>query len=355
MQKYRNQLIGGFLAAIVIYVLYVFGAELLSEDESAFIYVQQFPLELVLPLVLLQIAAFFFRWVEWHYYLGVIGVRRKISVMDSMILQIASFTMAASPAKAGEFLKSVLLKVKTGAEISRSAPIVLAERVVDGIAVILLLAVAVVWGGDTTQLQGWQRNSITLSAAILLTGLIVVQIRPLAHWGLNLLKYIPYVRRAQPALTDFYESSREIFHLRHVVPMVMVGVGVYATTAATMYLILVGFGQPHSVELFLHATVISGIAAAVGALSGSPNGAGVTEGSTQWILMNTLGFSSGLALAAGLMHGFFSKWFRVFWGMLVALIYRRRLFSGDWQSALEDAEREKQVRHDAALNSGEAL
>ncbi|MEL6271116.1 MAG: lysylphosphatidylglycerol synthase transmembrane domain-containing protein [Chloroflexota bacterium] len=342
MQKYRNRLIAGFAIAILIYAVYLFIVETRT-DGGSFQYIAAFPVWLFAPLVILQLLAFFFRWIEWHYYLGVIGAQDKISVFDSMVLQLAGFTMAVSPGKSGELLKSVVLKAKTGTEISKSAPVVLAERVVDGIAVILMLALAVAFGGDAANLQEWQRNSILLSAGILITGLIVVQIQPLAYFFLNLLPYIPLVRRMHGGLTDFYESSREVFHLRHVIPMVSVGFGVYGCSALTMFLILVGFGQEPTMPLFLQSTIIAGVSAAVGALSGSPNGAGVTEGSTQWILMQTLGFSAGLALAAGLLHGLFNRWFRVFLGMITGFVFRKRLFVPAFEAELAAAEQEQTV------------
>lgn len=326
MQKYLNRAMIGFAIAILIYAVYLFIAETRS-DESAIEIIRTFPTGLLFPLVILQLFAFFFRWLEWHYYLGVIGARHKITVADSMILQLASFTMAVSPGKAGELLKSVVLKTKTGTEISVSAPIVLAERVVDGIAVILMMALAVTFGGDATSLQAWQRNSILVSAGILITGLVVVQLKPIVYFFLNLLTHIPFLSRLQGALGDFYDSSREIFHLRHVIPMVIVGFGVYGCSAITMFLILRGFGQEPTLSLFLQSTIIAGVSAAVGALSGSPNGAGATEGSTQWILITGFGFGAGAALAVALLHGFFNKWFRVFLGMIIGVIFRKRLFT----------------------------
>lgn len=341
MQKYRNRVIIGFVLSILIYAVYLFVAELVSDD-SAFEYLPQFPFGLLVPLVALQLVAFFFRWIEWHYYLGVVGAWDKISVADSMILQVASFTMAVSPGKAGELLKSVILKTKTGTDISRSAPIVLAERVVDGLAVIIMMALAVAFGGNVMALQDWQRNSIFASAIILVVGLIVVQLRPLAYFFLNLLPHIPLVRRTHGALVDFYDSSREVFHLRHVIPMTVVGVGVYGCSALTLFLILVGFGEAATMTLFLQSAIIAGVSAAVGALSGSPNGAGVTEGSTQWLVITAFGFGAGLALAVGLMHGWFNKWFRVFLGMLLGFVFRRRLFDEQVVAELEQLEREQE-------------
>ena len=163
----------------------------------------------------------------------------------------------------------------------------------------------------------------------------MVQIQPLAYFCLGIIKRIPLLRRMHTALVDFYESSREIFKLRHVIPMSMVGVGVYGCSAITMFLIIVAYGEPPTVSLFLLSTIIAGISAAVGAISGSPNGAGVTEGSTQWILMTTLGYGAGVALAVGLLHGFFNKWFRVWLGLLVGIVFRKRLFTPSFVDELD--------------------
>ena len=77
------------------------------------------------------------RFLKWHYYLGVIGVRR-IGVLDSLALFVGGFTLVVSPGKAAEVLKSVVLKQMTGTPICRSAPVVLAERLTDGLAMLLL-------------------------------------------------------------------------------------------------------------------------------------------------------------------------------------------------------------------------
>src|SRR5690606_4948197 len=157
-----------------------------------------------------------------------------------------TFIMVVSPGKAGELLKSVMLKIHTtktkdgfviedGVPVARSAPIVVAERVVDGIAVIILMAVTLLIAGDSLNLGTYQgidyavlsRTLIYSSSAIILTGLIVIQIQPLAYFCLNILGYIPIIKRLQQPLTDFYESSREVFALKHVIPMSIVGLGVY--------------------------------------------------------------------------------------------------------------------------------
>src|SRR5690606_34394135 len=119
------------------------------------------------------------------------------------------------------------------------------------------------------------------------------------------------LRRMHGWLFDFYESSREIFSLRHVIPTTLMGVGVYMSSVVGFVIILAAFGIDITGIVFLQAMFIVGVASAVGALSFVPNGAGVTEVTDTLLLTTMLGMSPAAAAAAALIQGFFHKWFRV--------------------------------------------
>src|SRR5690606_21207865 len=103
---------------------------------------------------------------------------------DSVVLFIAGFTMAVSPGKVAEVLKAVILKNKTGTPIASGAAVVIAERVVDGIAVILLAFGALLLAAEGMSLGDYQ-GLIYLATALLLLGLVAVRIRPLAYLVLD--------------------------------------------------------------------------------------------------------------------------------------------------------------------------
>ena len=152
MRKYRNRILGGFGLTIVIYV----GLVLILDHEGILTrdvvsHLQAFPLHIFLLIALAQTIVGLFRFMEWHYYLGVINARDKISLFDSAVLFVSAFMLAVSPGKVAEVLKAVVLKGKTGVPVARSAPVVIAERVVDGIAVIIVLLLAVVFAGDNVE------------------------------------------------------------------------------------------------------------------------------------------------------------------------------------------------------------
>lgn len=367
MRKYRNKILSGILIALAIYIALLLLADSQGKFETDGIIeaIQSFPLYLIPLIILAQTMVIFFRFLEWHYYLGVIEARHRISLIDSIIIFVATFTMVVSPGKAAELLKSVMLKIRTteigddkklkgGVPITRSAPIVVAERVIDGIAVIILMAVTLLIAGDELNLGTYQgidyavlsRTLIYSSSAIILTGLIVLQIKPLAYFCLNILGYIPILKRLQQTLTDFYESSREIFALKHVIPMSIVGLGVYISSTAGFIVILYGFGLEITWQLMLQGMFIVGVASAIGALSFVPNGAGVTEISNTGMLLALVAPIQPIvilpvAAAIALLQGFFHKWFRVLVGLTVALLFRSRLFGEELDTELSEMGEEK--------------
>jgi uncharacterized protein (TIRG00374 family) len=361
MRRYRNQIITGLAIAVAIYIVLLIVLDNSGQfSEGVWTHLRRFPLWLVPVLMLTQISAGMFRFLEWHYYLGVIDARDKISLKDSAIIFTAAFTMVVSPGKVAEVLKSVLLKMKTGVPVARSAPVVLAERVVDGLAVVVTLVLTLIIAGDRLDLgsyRGVSEGIIYSSAALLAFGLIVVQIAPLAYFFLRLVAYVPLIKRLHEPLTEFYESSREIFKLKHVIPTTLLGMGVYLSSTVGFVLVLYGFGLEISWTLFMQAAFMVGVASAIGALSFVPNGAGVTEVSNAAMLTAIVApvhpvLTPGAAAAAALIQGFFHKWFRVLVGMLVAFIYRERLFTSELEDEIERMENEKAAPRAASIEQG---
>lgn len=345
MQKYRNRILAGVFLALVIYV----GILLIFDNQGQLTTgvveaLQTFPAWLLIPLMLTQVVVAFARFLVWQYYLGVVGA--KLPPFQSALISLTGNILVMSPGKAAELMKAVLVKIKTGVPIARTAPIIIAERIVDGISVVIILTLSLLLLNQTLGLGDYLVISQTIvfsTAALLIFGLIVIQIKPLAYFFLGLIPRIPLVRRLHQPLIDFYESSREIFSLQRLLPAVGRGVGVYIASSVGFILILWGFGLEITPTLILQAVFINGVTAAIGALSFVPNGAGVTEISTLAMLnviiapQNPL-LTPGAAAAAALLQGFFHKWFRVLIGLAVAIIFRNQLFTPKLEAELAAAD-----------------
>ena len=106
-------------------------------------------LPLIVGLTLLNYAL---RYVKWHYYLGQIGVRGLPHRQSSLVF-LSGLSMVLTPGKIGEWLKCYLLREVQGTPFATSAPIPLAERLTDGIAMLLLCL-----GGILVYGYGWQEH-----------------------------------------------------------------------------------------------------------------------------------------------------------------------------------------------------
>src|SRR6202048_891808 len=165
----------------------------------------RFPPGLILPVVVLTIWNYALRWLRWNYYLRVLGVH-GVSRMSSALVFLSGFAMGLTPGKSGELTKSYWLREIAGAErapLARTAPIVFAERLVDGIAMLLLA---------TSGLISFRFGALALLGVAALAALAVglIQARSLVYAVLKLLERRPRARRAAAFLETLYESAREL-------------------------------------------------------------------------------------------------------------------------------------------------
>ena len=91
---------------------------------------------LYFPIVVaLTYGNFIIRFYKWEYYRKLLGIELKTKA--SFLIFMSTFVMSVTPGKMGELLKSYLVREENGTPISKSAPIILAERLTDFISVVL--------------------------------------------------------------------------------------------------------------------------------------------------------------------------------------------------------------------------
>ncbi len=273
------------------------------------------------PLILgLTLLNYGLRFVKWQYYLAILGIR-GVPWVDSLRVFVANFIMVMTPGKVGEFFKSYLLKNVSGTPMAQSAPIVLAERVTDGLAMAILALV-----GLTSYRNAWPILAVV--TAIMLAEVVVIQIRPLAlallRWG----EHLPLIRRVASSLHTLYESSYRIFRWDALLFAVGLGIISWGSEGVAFYLVLRGLGMPASWELLLHAVFILAFATIVGAVSALPGGLGAAEGSMAGLLLFLVTSDETLAVAATLLIRLFTLWFGVLLGAIVLVGSRKRLLPG---------------------------
>ena len=91
---------------------------------------QDFKWELLPLILVVTFGNYALRFVKWQYYLRLLGVS-ALSRRDSLMIFLAGFTMVMTPGKVGELLKSYLIRVRAGVPMTRTSPIIFAERLSD--------------------------------------------------------------------------------------------------------------------------------------------------------------------------------------------------------------------------------
>lgn len=272
-----------------------------------------------LPLILgLTSFNYLLRFFKWHYYLKQVDIH-NIGCGDSLKVFLGGFATTVTPGKIGEVIKSMWLKNLTGANVARTLPVVAAERLSDALACTVLAS-----AGVFAYPNYWPAFLAIL--AVMLSGIVVIEIRPLSLRLLGIAERLPLVSRFAHGLHEFYESSFELLRLRNLVVAVGLGTISWAGEGAAFFLVLKGLGVEPTLTLLFQATFILAFSVIIGGASTLPGGLGAAEVSLAGMLALIVGLPRELAASASLLIRFCTLWFGVTLGFIVVALYRQRLF-----------------------------
>ena len=248
------------------------------------------------------------RFLKWHFYLHQIRIR-SIPWRRSLRLFVAGFPLAVTPGKAGEVFKAVWLRHFSGISVARGVSVVVAERVSDGLAVLMLSALGVI-----AYPQYWPAFAVILGV---LVGVIVLsQIRQAALWLLALGERIPGLRRIVHHLREFYEGSFSLFKPGATLAAVSLGTVSWLGEGFGFYFLLIGLGIQPSVRLLSLAIFILAFSTIVGSITALPGGLGAAEASIAGMLVFLAGLDAPQAAAATLLIRLATLWFGVALGLI---------------------------------------
>ena len=246
------------------------------------------------------------RFLRWAFYLRVLKI--DVPVHVSALVFLSGLAMSVTPGKAGELVKCYLLNGRTGVPVSRSAPVVVMERLTDVISVIIL------------GLTGF---------ALLPTPIIVVLAVALAASAVGLmfavsrqasrLTGLPILSRWSELLRDSQEGFKELAAARVMVVGVVIGAVAWFAEALALWVILKGLGS--DIDL-VRALPIYAAATLVGAVTALPGGLVGTEGSMLAFLQQS-GVSKVGASAGTVLVRLVTLWFAVAVGLVALLALRR--------------------------------
>jgi uncharacterized protein (TIRG00374 family) len=259
------------------------------------------------------------RFCKWELYLRRLGVR--IPLRDSVGIFLSGFSLTVTPGKVGEVLKSYLLREAHGVPMARTAPIVVAERLTDlvALAALALVGVGALAGGERI---AW--------VALGLVGVAIacVASERLAHAVIDLVGAVPVVGKLAPKLREFYGATKELLAPTPLVLATLLSLVAWLCECVAFWLVLRGFSGPDgTVEASLKlCTFIYATMTVAGALSFLPGGLGVQEiGMVKLLIAQAHGVSEPTAAAATFITRLCTLWFAVVIGVVALVITQRRM------------------------------
>ena len=266
-----------------------------------------FPVTHLIAALALALLNYLLRFFRWAYYLRVLKISAPVAVGGLVFL--SGLAMSITPGKAGELLKSYLLRDRAGVPVSVSAPVVVMERITDVVSVVLLGLVGLALLPLPVVLA--------LLAALFISGgaLMVVASR---HSGR--LLGLPLLRRWKSSLETSHQGLRLLTVPRVVAIAVALGAVAWFCEGLAFWVILQGLDADQSLG---RAVSIYAAATLVGAVSAMPGGLVGTEGSMVALLQNS-GIARGPASAGTLLVRLVTLWFAIAIG-LMALVCLNRL------------------------------
>lgn len=256
------------------------------------------------------------RFLRWQYYLRRLDVH--VPPGESALVFLAGFVMSVTPGKVGEMFKSVLLFESRGTSMARTAPIVVAERLTDLVALVVLCALG------SLSLDDGPR--IAAIFALLVAGLLTAcAYRPLGELGLRVAARLPVIKRLAPKLRDAYESLHVMTRPAPLAVGTVLALAGWSLETLALWTIVRGFPGCHislAASAFAYAT--STIA---GALAMMPGGLGVTEAGLTATLqaLGSAEVTPSVATAATILIRIATLWWAVAVGAGALAVFRRRM------------------------------
>lgn len=309
----RNKLLISILIGLVVIVILGLVSDISAVSQSF----ETFQWGLLPAILGFTILNYVLRWLKWDYYLRRMDMGRGVSYTDSALMFTSGMVMAVTPGKIGEVFKSYLLKRINNTPITASAPIVLAERLTDGLAMLLLMGLGLT-------LYPPARPAFAAMVVLSVIGIVILQFRPLCERILAFIARLPIGNKLAPKLSTVYDSTRRLLSWRLLLVSTVISILSWFGECVAFYYVLRALDIPPSSLLLLQATFIFAASTLFGLVSFLPGGLGVSEASSAGLLVLLIPMAIGPATTATIIIRFCTLWFGVSLGAIALAIFGRR-------------------------------
>lgn len=247
------------------------------------------------------------RYLKWHYLLGQLDVH--VPHRYNLWIFLSGLAMVISPAKAGEVVKPYLVRVVSGAPMAKTIPALIAERITDGIAVVVLAAIGVTtYAADASGL-------IWATLGTIMLGIAALSVQPLVHSVLSMIGSVPKLSGVAQRLTEAYDAMRTVLAPVPLMFTIILSLVAWFAECVGYWFVFKGLGVAATLD---QSTFLYAFSTVFGAPS--PGGMGMADlALSEGALSMIHGITPGQALAASLLVRVATLWFGVVLGAFALL------------------------------------
>ncbi len=268
-----------------------------------------------IPLFLsLSLLNYLLRFFKWHYFLGKVNVH--IPWKESLSVFIAGFSMTVSPGKLGELLKCYLLRDRRNIPVSKTSPVVVAERITDLLSMIFIAVIGLI----LVQHKG---AMVAVAAGMVFVIAIMIFLLWEKAFGFltNLLCRIKPVEKHRGNFEQFHKNCSSLLDMKSLLISVPLGILSWGVEALVLCLVALSLGIEPALPVGL-ALLAHSAGTIAGAVSMIPGGLGLTEITIGAILTGAM--SEPDAAVTTLIMRFATLWFAVLLGIIVLGIIKKK-------------------------------
>lgn len=266
----------------------------------------------LIPILLtLSLLNYYSRFVKWNYYLKLIEV--KLSLRDSFSIFCSGLIMSITPGKFGEVFKSYLIKQINDEPISKTAPVVFAERITDFLSLVIISLIG-------AYIFDYGRVTILIIGSIIFIIILFITNKYLVEKFLIIVSKISFLNKHLEKFINLFKSSEKLLSPKPLIKMIGLSIVSWGFECLAYFLILFSFNIDVSI---LWASFAYAFATIVGAVSMLPGGLGVTEGSLSYLVI-AQGYSKDISFASTFIIRVVTLWFAVFIGIISVIVYQKK-------------------------------
>jgi len=297
----RNKLV----ITIILFVLFYALLAIYSDIDKIKTNYQKINLSYVGPMLGILLSSMFLRSLLQRFFLHNIGI--KISKKESYLLFLSGLSMLITPGGAGQVIKSHFIQKKYGYSISKSLPLVFAERFYDLVAIVVVVLFTLIF------YRTLESTIIVFISCILLVVIYLV-IKNLKFTKIfqPVLNKIRFLRNLSDTDSEFKFSLENFFQTRIIIISSFIAIVAFLLEGVTMYLGFLTFG----IDLgYIKTFQVYYTSVLFGTISFIPGGVGILEGTFTQLLLKD-GFDISLITSLIIFIRIVTMWFATVLGFV---------------------------------------